>query len=131
MPTLSLVTPLYAGLLGLIFVFLSYRIAILRKTTRVNIGSGGDSALEIKIRVQGNFAEYVPIGVLLLLMAELQGMPVWLVHVFGLALVLGRLLHAYGLPRSGISLAPRAIGMLLTFAMITLTALANMAHALL
>ena len=50
-------------------------------------------------RAQANFIEYVPIALLLLAVAESQGLTGWLLHTSGVILVLARLLHAWGLSK--------------------------------
>ena len=124
------ITPLYAGLIGLLFVLLSARVIAARVTAQVSLGDGGERMLIKRIRVQGNCAEYAPIGLLLLAMAELQGAPGWVVHLLGLSLLTGRILHAIGLDRTPQIVLFRRAGMMLTFAMITFAALANIGHAL-
>jgi uncharacterized membrane protein YecN with MAPEG domain len=61
------------------------------------LGSGGKEELERAIRAQGNFAEYVPFGIILLAALELNGAPWWLVAIPGLTLIIGRLIHAQGI----------------------------------
>lgn len=125
------ITPIYAGLIGLLFVILSARVITTRFATKVTIGDGGEKALIKRIRAHGNCAEYAPMGLLLLAMAELQGAPDWVVHLLGLTLLTGRVLHAVGLGRSPQIIVFRRAGMILTFAMLIFTALANIGHALL
>ena len=67
------VTPLYAALLGCLLVYLSIRVIRLRRRFKVAIGAGGEAAIERAARVQANFSEYVPIGLILLLLAEASG----------------------------------------------------------
>jgi uncharacterized membrane protein YecN with MAPEG domain len=52
------------------------------------------------VRVQANFVEYVPFAVLLLVLAELTGLPGPAVHGAGIVLVASRVLHAVGLART-------------------------------
>ena len=59
------------------------------------MGDGGQRLLQRYIRAHGNFAEYAPFGLLLLLLVELGGWPGWLVHCSGSALVGGRAAHAW------------------------------------
>ncbi|MGR3461233.1 MAG: MAPEG family protein [Roseovarius sp.] len=124
------VTPLYAGLLGLLFVILSIRVSIARFTARATLGDGGDKMLAKRIRVHGNFAEYTPMGLILLTLAELQGAPLWVVHLLGLMLLAGRGIHAIGLGRTPQIILLRRAGMILTFTMIAISALACLGHAL-
>ncbi len=67
------VAPLYAALLGFLLVYLSIRVIRLRRRLKVAIGAGGEAAIERAARVQANFSEYVPIALILLLLAEIQG----------------------------------------------------------
>ncbi|WP_297771881.1 MAPEG family protein [uncultured Roseovarius sp.] len=124
------VTPLYAGLLGLLFVILSIRVITTRFTARVTLGDGDDKMLGKRIRVHGNFAEYAPMALILLTLAELQGAPLWVVHLLGLMLLAGRVIHAIGLGRTPQIMLLRRAGMILTFAMIAISALACIGHAL-
>lgn len=94
---IPVITPLYAGLLGLILLGLSYLVARQRLRNKVSTGDGGIPALTGAIRAHGNFIEYVPLALVLILLVELAGQAGWLVHLFGAALVVGRLLHAYGI----------------------------------
>ncbi|WP_258052107.1 MAPEG family protein [Mesorhizobium sp. INR15] len=49
------------------------------------------------IRAQGNFIEYVPLGVTTLGLVETRAAPAWIVIPFGAILVIGRVLHAFGM----------------------------------
>ena len=122
--------PLYAGLLGLLFVWLSADVIRHRVRARVSVGDGGDHGLIKAIRAQANCAEYAGLGLVLLITAELQGAPLWTIHLLGLMLLLGRLLHAYGFGHTPQQPKLRQLGMLLTFTMLIITALANIGHAL-
>jgi hypothetical protein len=104
------VTPLYAGLLGLLFVILSLRVITTRFTARVTLGDGGDKMLAKRIRVHGNFAEYAPMGLILLTLAELQGAPLWVVHLLGVMLLGGGLYtpSGWGAHRRSFCCAARA-----------------------
>ncbi len=121
------ITALYASLLALIFLYLSFRVIGFRRRLKVGVGDGGEKALTKAIRVHGNFSEYVPLALILLGCYELSGANSLLVHLFGVTLLLGRLLHAVGLTKSiGVS-KPRFIGMILTFLTLLLLAIANVA----
>lgn len=115
-------TPIYAGVLGLLYFFLSGRVVGRRKSLQQALGDGGDKELLRRQRVHGNFAEYVPLVLILILMCELQGAPVLLVHALGLALTVGRMLHAYGVSQTKEPLIFRMTGMILTFAALTISA---------
>ena len=90
------ITALYAGSLALWFLVLSYRVIGFRRSG-VSLGDGGDPVLQRVIRGHANFAEYVPLALVMLAVLELNGTSVLLLHALGLALLAGRLLHGYAL----------------------------------
>jgi uncharacterized membrane protein YecN with MAPEG domain len=109
------IVPFYAAVLGLVFIFLSARVVVARRQFRVRLGSGGHQLLERRIRVQGNFAEYVPITIILLTFLELYAAAKWLVHVLCIGLLLGRCLHAYCVGQIDEDIRQRRAAMILTF----------------
>lgn len=109
------VTALYAALLALLVVALGVRVALYRLKARIGVGDGGDARLLRRVRAHGNAVEYVPLGLLLLLLLELSAAPAVGLHAAGGAFALARLLHALGLSRTGGSSLPRMIGASLTF----------------
>ena len=111
--TLPIITPLYAGVLALILVGLAIRVIRVRRGQRIAIGDGKDEDLARRIRAHGNFTEYVPIALVMMLLIELSGYPAWMVHGLGIVLVIGRLVHAWALPAA--SMRGRVAGMVLTF----------------
>lgn len=112
------VTALYAGLLGLLLLALSVGVINQRRRARVGIGHGGDERLERWTRIHGNFAEYVPMALVLLALVELQGASGGLLHALGAALMIGRVGHAWGLSQSAGESVGRAVGVLATFLVI-------------
>jgi uncharacterized protein len=118
------VTSIAAAVLTLIFVRLSLDVIALRRKNQVRLGSGGHADLERAIRAQGNFAEYVPFGLILLGCLELNGAPLWTVIVPAISLTVGRLVHARGIREAGPSVTQRVLGMQFTFGtLITLVVL--------
>jgi uncharacterized protein len=92
-----IVTPLYAGILALIFFALSMRVVQLRGPHGASLGDGGNPALMRRIRGHGNFAEFVPLILLMMALLELSKFSIYLLHAMGITLVLARLLHGYAL----------------------------------
>ena len=107
-----MITGFYAALLGLMFLVLSYRVIGARRRYGVALGDGGHPDLTARIRVQGNFAENIPLGLLLMLLVEMRGAPLLSIHAMGIILIVGRVSHAYALQRSVIRW--RVTGMVLT-----------------
>jgi len=110
------IVPIYGALLAFVFLWLSARVIRVRGAERVAIGAGASKTLERAIRVHANFAEYAPLALLLILIAELQAAPAALVHGLCLALLLGRGLHAFGMSQEKEDFRVRASCMVLTFA---------------
>jgi uncharacterized protein len=91
-----IVTPFYAGLLGLWFLVLSARVT-LRRRTGISLGDGGDASMLRMVRGHGNFAEYTPFILLMMALLELDHTSVYVLHALGIALLVSRLLHGYAL----------------------------------
>lgn len=117
------ITALYAVPLSFLFVVLSYRVIGLRKQIKAALGDGGDKKLARAIRVQANFAEYTPFAVVLLGLAEINGAPVWSIHLLGLVLLAGRAAHAWGVSQTNEDFRFRVVGMSATFAVLVFAAI--------
>ena len=117
------VTPIYAGLIALLFLALSARVIFYRRSAQVSLGDGADKELLSRIRAQANCAEYAPLGLLLLLLAELQGTPVLILHLLGAALLAGRVMHGVALSIRPQRLNLRVAGMALTLTAIGIAAI--------
>lgn len=117
------ILPLYAALLALLFIILSVRTLRLRKSLQIGVGDGGNKEMLRAMRVHGNFAEYVPLCLILLFLVEAQGAQPLLVHGLGLALLVGRISHAYGVSQTKENLMFRVAGMALTFISLLISAI--------
>ncbi len=124
------VTALYAGLMGLWLLGLGFEVMRRRRRHGVSTGDGGVRELELAMRAHGNSCEYVPLALILLALAEGMGAPGWVVHLFGLMLVAGRLIHGGYFLAGARRLNLRIMGMLLTVGMIGAAALGLVFHAL-
>jgi uncharacterized membrane protein YecN with MAPEG domain len=123
------VTGLYAGLLALYFVWLATRVIKARRIHRVALGTP-HRLVERAARAHGNFAEYVPFALLLMALCEVNGLPDWALHVFGTALVAGRIAHATGIAKEPEDFRWRVVGMSLTFTMMGFAAAALLGLAI-
>lgn len=117
------VTAVYAALLAPLFVYLSVRVIGARRAAKVALGDGGDAELMRRMRVQANFAEYVPFALVMIGLTESLKTAPWLLHLLGVTLVAGRCLHAYGVSHTPERFAFRVTGMATTFTVILLAAL--------
>jgi uncharacterized protein len=113
-PALPFVAAFYAGLAGLLCAVLALLVIRQRLRSRVSLGDGGDASLGRLARVFGNFAEYAALVLVLLALVEICGGARLLVHVLGIAFLIGRLAHAYGLASSPRANPARSIGAGLT-----------------
>lgn len=111
MPT---IVPIYAAIFALVFAALSLRVANTRRVMQIGLGHGGNIVLERRIRVQGNFAEYVPFALILFTFIELQGWSRWAVHAFCLVFLAARLTHAYGVAQEPEDIRIRTSAMIVT-----------------
>jgi uncharacterized membrane protein YecN with MAPEG domain len=91
------ITLLYAGLLALWFLVLSFKVIKGRGKGGVNLGDGGKPDMLRVIRGHANFAEYVPFILLMMAMLESSGVSPWLLHVIGATLLVSRILHGIAL----------------------------------
>ena len=110
-----LMTSLIASTAAIIFISLSLGVIKLRRRNQVRIGTGGVEELERAIRAHANFAEYVPIGLILIACLEANGATWWLVLLPGISLLLGRIVHAVGVQEPPPNIKNRVLGMKITF----------------
>lgn len=124
------IAAIYASLLAILYVVLSYRVVQGRLRFKVGLGTGQNAQLERAIRIHGNFAEYVPLAILLLAFYEAGGGAAWAVHVAGIWLVVARVLHAVGLAGSSGRSSGRFAGTAMTWALLLALSIGNLVLAL-
>jgi uncharacterized membrane protein YecN with MAPEG domain len=125
------ITSIYVGLLTLIFLALSYRVIFFRRANRVSLGDADSKDLRQRVRGQANFAEYTPIGLIILACVEIQGAPGIAVHALGVMLFVGRLLHAMAFWVHPMNFKYRTFGMILTTSMQAVGAVSLILHGIL
>ncbi|MBV1868521.1 MAG: MAPEG family protein [Marinosulfonomonas sp.] len=106
------ITALYGALLGTIMIALSFFVSSMRGKTGISIGDGGDMAMLESMRRHGNFTEIVPMAVILMGLAEVQGAGSGWLHAVGVLLVVGRVAHPLGLSASKMMSPLRIVGSL-------------------
>ncbi|AHX60434.1 MAPEG family protein [Aeromonas media] len=106
------ITLIYGGLLGLLFLLLSFWVVKRRAQFKVMIGEGEAPEMLSAIRAHGNFAEYVPLTLLLMALCELAGVGALWLHLGGGLLLAGRILHAIGIQIPKAPNKPRLFGTL-------------------
>lgn len=129
LPSLLSVTPIYIGILGLLFVPITLRAGLYRVKSNIQIGTGDDPEMIRRMRGQANFVETVPIALILLITMELLGATnIWLHSLAGL-LVFGRIAHYLGLSELG-PVILRGVGMGATMLPILISAVWVLVNAI-
>lgn len=91
------VTTMAAVPLAIIMLALWVNVTRTRADTGVSIGHADDPVLHNRIRMHGNFIEWVPMSLILLLLSEAAGVSHLWLYVAGGLMVAGRVLHPFGL----------------------------------
>jgi uncharacterized membrane protein YecN with MAPEG domain len=116
-------TLIYAGILGLLLVLLSFNV--MQNWVRVTgHGEQTDRDMRRAERVLSSFVEYVPFTLLLITLIELKGPPAIVIHILGSALVIARVLHAYGSNEMKGAGLMRFLGSQLTFLVLMVSSFA-------
>ncbi len=87
-------TIFYSSILALVFAGLTLPVVFQRRRNNVPYGDGDIPGLRSAIRAHGNFAEYVPLSIILLGLMELSGFDSLVIHTLFLALIMARTAHA-------------------------------------
>lgn len=111
------ITLLYSGILALMVFALSLNVIWYRFKEKTGLGhnQSPESRLFRSIRIHGNFLEYIPLLLLLMALDEMSGRSSFMLHTIGISLVLGRVLHYFGLTKSPNTSWQRFLGTNLTF----------------
>lgn len=117
------IVAIYAALLSFLFVLLSARTIRARRRLQIAVGDKANAEMTRAMRVHANFAEYVPLSLILIYFVELAPAPSLLVHMLGCSLLLGRVIHAYGLSQTHEKFVFRVSGMIFTLTTIMVAAL--------
>jgi uncharacterized membrane protein YecN with MAPEG domain len=112
-----------AGMLGLVYLFLSVRVIQGRYRHRVALGDAGNPDLAALIRAHGNFAEYVPLLLVLMALVEASGAARVPLAGCGAALVAARVAHAVGMAIPRVPNPWRAAGTVLTLSLLPVLSL--------
>lgn len=107
------VTLTAAAAAAIINIWLSLRIGAVRRAHQVSVGDGGIEVLSRRMRAQLNFAENVPLVLVLIAAIELTGRGTdWLPYVAGV-FMLGRVAHGFGMDGGSLGWG-RMVGTLVT-----------------
>lgn len=120
------ITAFYACLLAAFYLFLAIMVIRQRFKSNVSLGHGEEKHMLQAMRAHGNFVEYVPFALLLMMMAEMNGAQHLVLHVCGWWLIAARFLHAHGVRFHFGPNWQRLVGMLSTFLILILLIGINM-----
>lgn len=90
------------------------------------MGDGDDAMLKRRIRAHANFAEFVPIGLILIFVSEANGFSHFWLGVLALTFVSARILHGYGMAFTQKCVFCRVGGTAMTLAVLLVMALWNL-----
>lgn len=93
------ISGLYISITAILVVILAMRVVKLRRKYKIGIGNSDNKELIIASRVHANLVENAPIAMILLLVAELNGLNSMVLYLLGIVWVIGRILHAIGLTK--------------------------------
>jgi uncharacterized membrane protein YecN with MAPEG domain len=116
------VTALYGSLNALLNILLAVRVSNARRSEKVSLGTGDSQELLVRVRTHANSAEFVPLAMLMLLIAELSGGSSTWLHAIGGSLFVARIIHIPGM-RMKAPNAARVAGNAITWLDIAGTAL--------
>jgi uncharacterized protein len=108
------ITLIIAAALGVLALWLGIRVTRLRMGAGIATGDGGNPLLEARCRAHANLTEYAPLALILMLVVELRSGPSPWLWVIGAALVIGRVVHPFGMERR-MPNPYRMVGMALTW----------------
>ncbi|MBU2873172.1 MAPEG family protein [Marinobacter salexigens] len=110
------VTGVFAAVLGILMLVLSGHVVRFRLKYKKGMGVTDNPDFQAAVRAHGNLVEYAPIGLIMLGIAELNGVASGFIYWTGMTLVVGRLLHAWGMISGhGEEHIGRAIGIVMTW----------------
>jgi len=118
-----MISAMYASLGALLIIGLSLNVIKQRRANKVSIGDGDCQVLKIAMAAQSNAVEYIPIALILLFALEYNQANIMLVHMFGVALIISRLIHAIAI--SNENLKYRVLAMQITIFIIIGLAISN------
>lgn len=114
----SNITSLYAGILGLFFIYLSVHVIKTRLKENIIIGTDENPNMVRACRAHSNFIEYTPIFLFLLFLSESNGATSLFLHLSGASFIFGRMFHLYSITVDEVKNKKhnfRQIGMIITF----------------
>jgi len=120
-----MISVIYAIISTILIIYLSFQVISARRRLQISVGDGNNEELQTAQGAQSNAIEYIPISLLLLFYLEYNGASNWIIHLAGVALITGRIIHAHGLLNR--SFRRRVLGMKITIYVLVGLCLLNLA----
>ena len=121
-----MISVIYAVISAALIIYLSFEVIKTRRKLQISVGDGNNEDLQTVQGAQSNAIEYLPIALLLLFYLEYNGASIWLIHLIGITLVTGRIVHARGLLKK--NMKRRVLGMQITIYVLIGLCLLNIAY---
>ena len=115
------VTLAAAAAAALVNIWLSARVVTARRPLKISVGDGGDDVVLRRMRAHANFAENMPIFLILLAALEIAGGDRTIVVPAAIAFVIARIAHGIGMDGGSVARL-RMLGMMTTTIAILLLA---------
>jgi uncharacterized protein len=110
-----------AGAAAILHIWLSSRVVRARAPLKISVGDGGNETVMRRMRAHANFAENMPVFMILLALTELAGGNKWVLWAAGIAFILARIAHGFGMDRASLR-RWRMVGMMLSTVLILVLA---------
>ncbi|PAX08304.1 MAPEG family protein [Sphingomonas lenta] len=91
------ITLVLAGALTLINIWLSFRVGAARRAHGISVGDGGNDQVLRRMRAHANFAENVPLVLILVGLIEFAASPSVYLWVMAALFVVARIAHGIGM----------------------------------
>jgi uncharacterized membrane protein YecN with MAPEG domain len=123
------ITSFYTAILALLILKLAFNVIKVRQAKNQGLGYS-DNELLLAGRIHGNAMEYIPISLILLALAEGNGVSSMTMHAIGTTLVVARVLHAIGFKAGQGGTHPgRYWGVVLTALVIIILSICNILYS--
>lgn len=90
-------TAFYAVVFVVLKLLFVWRIVALRQRLGVGVGDGGHHELNVASRIHGNYIEAMPLMLVLMFIAEMNGVAYAALHTVGGLFLVSRVAHAWGM----------------------------------
>jgi uncharacterized membrane protein YecN with MAPEG domain len=120
----------YTGLNALILLWITMKTIALRAKYKVSVGDGGNNHLHRIMRGHSNALENIMIVLIMMVIMAVLGTPSYVLHGFGLALTISRMMHAYHFVQEDAARWQRYYGSVISVLLLLAAAVGVIGHSL-